>query len=162
MSDKIVIDRDVFTALSSDTRIEILKELDERRKTLSELARRLKCNKSAVYKHFSKLTEVGLVKKEEQVHKWIYYSLTLKGKNLLHPERMKLTLLLSTAIAFLVGAILSGYMYLKEKDSQSGAGITQTHPSSSILSIFLILLFIALFLFLLSFIVWKRRETYDV
>jgi len=75
---KIVIDREVFAALASDTRIEILKQLDERRKTLSEMSRAIGCNKSAIHKHLSKLVEIGLIEKEESDHKWIYYSLTGK------------------------------------------------------------------------------------
>jgi len=162
VSDKIIIDREVFTALSSDTRIEILKELDERRKTLSELAKKLGCNKSAVYKHLSKLTEAGLVKKEEQVHKWIYYSLTWKGKNILHPERTKLILLLSTAVASLVGALLSAYIYVKERASQSGPGVAQTHPPSYALYFSIIFLFISISFFLLSLFTWKRREKIEI
>lgn len=157
MSDKIVIDRKVLSVLKSDTRIGILKELDERRKTLTELAQRLDCNKSAVYKHLSKLVEAGLVKKEEQVHKWIYYSLTWKGKNLLHPKRTKLILLLSTAIASLMGAIISAYLYLK-KSAASGANITQTKPPSYAFPIFLIFLFATLLFFILSFLVWKSNN----
>ena len=115
---KIVIDRDVFVALASDTRIEILKQLDERRKTLSEITKKVDCNKSAVHKHLSKLVEAGLVKKEETEHKWVYYSLTGKGKSILHPEKFKLTLLLSSAIVSLAGAIISAFIYLKEKSPE--------------------------------------------
>jgi len=115
---KIVIDRDVFAALASDTRIKILKQLDERRKTLSEMSRAIGCNKSAIHKHLSKLVENGLIEKEETDHKWIYYSLTGKGRSILHPEKFKITLLLSSAVVSIAGAIISAYMFLEERAPQ--------------------------------------------
>ncbi|MFO8133766.1 MAG: winged helix-turn-helix domain-containing protein [Thermoplasmatota archaeon] len=130
MSNKIVIDRDTFSALASDTRIDILKELDERRKTLSELSRSLDTNKSAVYKHLNKLTDVGLIKKEEDTgHKWKYYQLTWRGKHLLHPQKMKIRVLLSGAGAAAAAAVIAAYRFLQEKQAaapQTGPGILGT------------------------------------
>jgi hypothetical protein len=50
-----------------------------------------------------------LVKKEDTTRKWVYYSLTWKGKNLLHPERVRVMVALATiAIAVaIVGLIVA-------------------------------------------------------
>jgi len=63
-----------FKALASDTRIEILKRLDASQRTVTDLANELKVNKSAVYKHLSRLLDAGLVKKVEDNRKWVYYA----------------------------------------------------------------------------------------
>jgi DNA-binding transcriptional ArsR family regulator len=115
MDDKITLDKKSFMALASESRIELLKKLDERRMTLSELARELQMSKPAVLKHLEKLIEAGLVKKNEDERKWIYYSLTLKGKNILHPERVKIVLLLSTSFISLMASIGMLWKYLHEK-----------------------------------------------
>lgn len=106
---KITLDREAFKALASDTRLEILKALDERPMTVSELSRRLDLNKATVFEHLERLTGVQLVRKEEDdERKWVYYSLTWKGRRILHPERITIALLLSTAL----GALLSGLVFL--------------------------------------------------
>jgi len=115
VDEKITLDRNSFMALASESRIELLKKLDERRMTLSELSRELNMSKPAVLKHLNKLIEAGLVKKNEDKRKWIYYSLTFKGKNILHPERVKIILLLSSSIVSIVGAIAMLWKYIHEK-----------------------------------------------
>ncbi|MEA2054052.1 MAG: winged helix-turn-helix domain-containing protein [Candidatus Thermoplasmatota archaeon] len=165
MSDKIIIDRDIFVALSSDTRIEILKELDERRKTLSEMAKNLDCNKSAIYKHLFKLVDAELVKKEENsAHKWVYYCLTWKGKNLLHPEKMKITLLLSSAIISIAGAVITTYLYVKEKTPSHGTCTLGSHESSGSVTIYIpiILAIISAMLILASIFIWKKIEKFEL
>ncbi|MEM2934898.1 MAG: metalloregulator ArsR/SmtB family transcription factor [Candidatus Thermoplasmatota archaeon] len=115
--EKVVLEKDSFMALASDTRINLLKKLDERKMTVSELAREMNISKPAVLKHLSKLCDAGLVKKIEGDRKWIYYSLTQKGKNILYPDRVKIILLLSSSIAFLVAGIVYMFKYLGEKTS---------------------------------------------
>ncbi len=100
----IAIDRAALKVLASDTRIEILKLLDRRRFTVTEIARELKLNKATCYEHLEKLTDVQLVQKLEDDRKWVYYQLSWKGRRLLHPEKMAIALMLSTAL----GAALAG------------------------------------------------------
>ena len=109
--------RDIFMALASDTRINLLKKLDERKMTVSELAREMNISKPAVLKHLSKLCEAGLVKKIESERKWVYYSLTQKGRNILYPDRAKIILLLSSSIAFLLAGIIY-YAFKFEKKQE--------------------------------------------
>lgn len=112
---KIVLDQESFKALASDTRIEILKKLDNTQLTVTDLANAMAVNKSAVHKHLTRLVEAGLVKKKEGDRKWVYYTLSLKGAQLLHPERVQIALMLAaTAVAVTFGiyqimSYLSGY-----------------------------------------------------
>ena len=56
MSDgKIVLDRQAFKALASETRIDVLKRLDERRMTQTELAATLHMTVQSVSEHLNQL-----------------------------------------------------------------------------------------------------------
>lgn len=104
---KVVLDSDAFKALASNTRLEILKALDVRRLTVTELGRVLDLNKATVFEHLKQLTAAELVKKEDEGRKWIYYRLTWKGTNILHPENAQILLLLSTAALGMGGSIFA-------------------------------------------------------
>lgn len=105
MEEQLELGKEVFKALASDTRIDILKALTERRKTLTELAESLNLSKSTAHEHLLKLTEAGLIKKVDSPNKWIYYELTEKGLDLIQPKRKKSVILLlsSALLAFAVG-----------------------------------------------------------
>ena len=124
----ITLDRQAFKALASRTRVEILKKLDGTQKTVSDLARDMEMNKATMFEHLEQLVEVGLVRKDTEEErattvkpvgleapvmgppkKWVYYRLTWKGKNVLHPERVKISILLSAAALALA---LAGLLYL--------------------------------------------------
>lgn len=109
---KIILDQESFKALASDTRIEILKRLDTSQMTVTDLANDLKVNKSAVYKHLSRLLDAGLVKKLEDNRKWVYYRLSMKGMHLLHPERVQIALMLSAAFLAISLAVTQLYAYV--------------------------------------------------
>lgn len=84
---KITLDAETFKALASATRLTVLKALDERRKTLSELSRDLELNKATVHEHLQLLLAAELVRKrDDEGRKWIYYELTWTGQRILHPE----------------------------------------------------------------------------
>lgn len=82
---KVTLDRDTFKALASETRLQVLHALDERRKTGSELARELGLNKATVHEHLGILEATGLVAKKDEGRKWVYWELTWNGSKLLHP-----------------------------------------------------------------------------
>jgi DNA-binding transcriptional ArsR family regulator len=104
---KIKLSQDEFRVLASNTRIEILKLLDESQFTVSDISRKLDMNKATVHEHLSKLMEVGLVKKDDSPRKWVYYQLTWKGRNLLHPERVRVMVSLGIMLTVIVvGALL--------------------------------------------------------
>jgi DNA-binding transcriptional ArsR family regulator len=109
---KITLDQESFKALASDTRIEILKRLDKSQMTVTDLANDLQVNKSAVYKHLSRLLDAGLVKKLEDNRKWVYYKLSMKGMHLLHPERVQIALMLSASVLAITLALSQIYMFI--------------------------------------------------
>jgi DNA-binding transcriptional ArsR family regulator len=92
--EKITLDKEVFKTLASGTRVEILKSLDRRRKTLSELSKQLGMSVSTVKEHLDNLVAVNLIEQIDEGYKWKYYELTKKGKDILHPEDKKIWILL--------------------------------------------------------------------
>lgn len=102
---RVTLDYDSFRALASPIRVDILKHLDARRMTLSDLARALAISKSTIHRYMEQLCGAGLVHKEDDERKWVYYRITDKGLRVLHPQDIQVSLLLSTAV-FLIGAVL--------------------------------------------------------
>ena len=87
-----------FRVLASDSRVAILKALDERQMTGTELAKKLGLEKSTVAQHLDRLVEAGLVQRKEDDRLWVYYTLAPRGRRLLHPPRAGFTLLLSGSL----------------------------------------------------------------
>ncbi len=84
---KVTLDRDTFKALASETRLDVMRALDDRRKTGSELARELDLNKATVHEHLHILEATELVRRVDEGRKWVYWELTWSGTKLLHPEQ---------------------------------------------------------------------------
>ncbi len=93
----ITLDQESFKALASEVRVDILKKLDERRQTVTDLSGLLALSKPTLLEHLEKLQAAGLVKRVDEGRKWIYYELSQKGRKLLHPERVAIVLALSSA-----------------------------------------------------------------
>ncbi|MDH7517911.1 MAG: winged helix-turn-helix domain-containing protein [Candidatus Thermoplasmatota archaeon] len=104
---KVTLDRETFKALASDTRLDILRALDGKSMSLNDICRATNLNKATLHEHLTKLSEVGLIKKNEREgHKWVYYRLSWKGECLLHPENSRIVVLFSiTFISLFVGII---------------------------------------------------------
>src|SRR5438128_12587686 len=65
-------------------------------------------SKPTLLEHLEKLQSAGLVKRVDEGRKWIYYELTDKGRKILHPERVAITLALGIAVALAaIGAFLA-------------------------------------------------------
>ncbi len=131
---KIKLSQDEFRVLASNTRIDILKLLDESQYTVSDISRKLDMNKATVHEHLSKLMEVGLVKKDDSPRKWVYYRLTWKGRNLLHPERVRVMVSLGVMLTVIVvGALIIALTTDFETTSPPDDPIT---PSQRTLEVF--------------------------
>ncbi len=87
-----------------NTALRILKALQERNKTLSELSREVGVTKPTLLYHLSKLSERGLVKKVQNGNKFVYYSLTVKGRKYV---RMIVSFASSAIIAYALTRIVS-------------------------------------------------------
>ncbi|PIO06530.1 hypothetical protein COT29_00575 [Candidatus Micrarchaeota archaeon CG08_land_8_20_14_0_20_59_11] len=93
----VVLDRESFRALSSKTRVSILKRLAERRKTASELARDVGITAQAASEHLRKMEKAGLVVAAKR-SKWVYFELSEKGRAVLEPGTTKLFVLLAISL----------------------------------------------------------------
>ncbi len=96
------MDQASFRALASEVRVEVLKRLDERRMTVTDLANALQLSKPTLLEHLEKLQVADLVKRVDEGRKWIYYELTGRGKKILHPERV--TIVVSLCLSIFLGA----------------------------------------------------------
>ena len=105
MDDKITLERGVFKALASDTRVKILKLLDKRRHTQSEMAADLGFSIPTVKEHLSEMEKAGLVKQVDEGYKWKYYELTEKSKCILDPDRKRVWIVLGFWIVSAAAAI---------------------------------------------------------
>ncbi len=101
--DKITLDRDTFRTLASGTRVDILKSLDSRRKTLSELSKQFSMSVSTIKEHLDNLVKADLILQVDDGHKWKYYDLTRKGKRVLHPEDTRIWIMLAVSVFALIG-----------------------------------------------------------
>lgn len=96
--ERIGLDQPTLKALAGETRVRILKLLDKKQRTQSELAEELKMSLPTVGEHLKALEHAELVEREETTRKWKYYSITPKTRMLLHPN--------TTAIWFILGLFL--------------------------------------------------------
>jgi DNA-binding transcriptional ArsR family regulator len=98
---RVELDKTALFALASDTRIEILKCMQQNRMTVTQLADKVAVDKAAVHRHLKKLEEGGFVKREED-HGFVYYSLTWRARDILSPnENTKIVVLISSSILIL-------------------------------------------------------------
>lgn len=104
---KITLDQESFKALASEVRVGILKRLDDRRQTVTDLSNFLSLSKPTLLEHLEKLQAAGLVKRLEEGRKWIYYELSDKGRKILRPERVAIVLALSNAAALMALGIVA-------------------------------------------------------
>lgn len=113
-NNEIKLDPSDFKALSSETRTEILKELNKERYTVTDLAEKIDISKSTMHEHLSKLEDSNLIERKENGNKWIYYELTKKGKRILNPHsKTKLIFLISLAGASLITGAQNIYSFTK-------------------------------------------------
>lgn len=108
MDGRIVLDDKSFKALSADSRIGILKSLNERRRTLSELSQKLDLGNSTIKEHCDILVDAELIKQIDEGRKWKYYELTSKGKQIITPslmEEVKVLIVLCFGV-FAIGGII--------------------------------------------------------
>ncbi|MEM7815240.1 MAG: winged helix-turn-helix domain-containing protein [Candidatus Aenigmatarchaeota archaeon] len=104
------LDRAALKALGADTRQAIIKALERRPHTASELARVLGKHVTTVSEHLDVLEQSGLVARRDDGHKWVYYALSDKGMKLFKPKFYSWTILLGISIVMMVGGgMLAGF-----------------------------------------------------
>lgn len=157
MSDEIKIGIETFETLSSKTRIHILKSLASRPKTVTELAKKLGLAKSTTHKHLNKMVDAGLIFKRENSNQFVYYALTDKGRGLLHNEKIKIVILLTSTASAAFGGLFAIYMYLS-KASKPVSPPTKGGVEIAVNELIIGLLFITAAVILLYFTLKAWRE----
>lgn len=182
MPQTISLDKETFKALAGETRVRILKELNERQKTQSELAAKLHLSAPTVNEHISLLKKAGLVQEIDDGHKWKYFALSTKGKSILNPGEKQILLVLSVltiAFAGLLAVVFSqiaGTNYFASNSARDiapalqktgtaiaenlaceAAKIVPTVQQSSLLPQIVLLLVSALFIGLLAGYLLKKQ-----
>ena len=102
---EIKLSQETFKALANTTRIAILKHLDKRRYTQSELADLFGFAVTTIKQHIDDLKKTGLVNVIDDGRKWKYVELTKEGKAILHPEEKKIWILLGTFAVSIAGGV---------------------------------------------------------
>ncbi|MCK5290395.1 MAG: winged helix-turn-helix transcriptional regulator [Thermoplasmata archaeon] len=102
----VTLDTESMKALSSEARGRILKALDEKRMTLSDLSRELNLSKPTLKEHLAKLESTQLVSKADEGRKWKYYSLSRKGRQILHPGLTRFKILFSFSLSMIVLSVV--------------------------------------------------------
>jgi ArsR family transcriptional regulator, arsenate/arsenite/antimonite-responsive transcriptional repressor len=148
---EVILNKEIFEVLSSDKRIDILKSLNKRRKTNSELAREFSLQESTMHHHLMKLEEAGLIQSVDSKNKWIYYELTSKGDAILNPDKdTRFTILISSILTY-IAAFAAFYTYIsipkltsKPFDQSILESLMRHLTTSPFLSLFVICLIIAI------------------
>ena len=106
----IELGRAEFKALSSDTRTQIIKFLNERNYTLSEISKKLELSAPTVKQHLEILENSEIIIQLDSGHKWKYYTLTKKGKILVKEKETTHKLIVIGASAILLSFLLFGLL----------------------------------------------------
>lgn len=114
--EKIILEQSTFKALASKTRVNLLKELDVRRKTLSELATNMNMASATVKEHLENLREANLIKLKDEGRKWKYYELTGKGKAVLYPERTRILVMLASILFIVTISMFTSFFQFNPTD----------------------------------------------
>ncbi|WP_214041714.1 winged helix-turn-helix domain-containing protein [Methanoculleus sp.] len=145
--EETTLDRDDITALSSDVRVMILKALDSRPMTTSELADRLGLAKSTVHEHLTVLAGADLVA-HESARKWRDYTLTKKATRLLHPGRdHRIVFLLGTSLVAVTAGVLCVTSFLRGFTVQGGSVVREPlllYAGEALIGVTLVLWYLAL------------------
>ena len=114
--ERIPLDQPTLKALAGETRVRILKLLDRKQMTPSDIAYELHMSLPTVGEHLKALVDADLVEKEETTRKWKYYSLTQKARMLLHPNTTTIWFILGMFLFSAAATVISAIKYLKAPD----------------------------------------------
>jgi len=103
--EELKVSKNLLKTLTVDTRTNILKKLEKRPMTASELSRKLGKHVTTVSEHLDILKNSDLVERVERPgRKWIYYRLTRPAQKILHPTSYRWTFVLFVAFLSFIGS----------------------------------------------------------
>lgn len=109
MEQEIPISKSLMKAVSEETRMAILRSLERRPMTASEVSRALGKHVTTIAEHMAILESSELVERNRRPgRKWVYYSLTKRADELLHPkDYYKYVVILTAAIVLMSGTLFA-------------------------------------------------------
>lgn len=164
---EIIVDRNIFKALSVETRVKILKLLLKNKLTQTDIAENLGLTIPSVKEHLDFLVKSNLAKRLEEGRKWKYYQVTDKTRSLFNSEYYKFVITLGI---FIISAGLSFVISLQKSATfimeKSEIGIigeqisTAREPSIAIFLVFSI----SILVLILTILFWfkYRRTPYKI
>lgn len=161
---KITLNIEDFKTLASETRLDILRAIDQKNINLKDISHVTKLHETTIHEHLTKLVKSGFVKKNERTgHKWVYYNLSWKGSSLLHPDNTKVVVMFTTTFVILIGGIFGMLNVLRIFDNsvvKSTFSSDQIVSDAGVSSVFLSLTFICFIIFCILIIVsiWMFRK----
>lgn len=166
-----IVDRDTLKVMSVDTRIDIMKELSQGERTPSDLGKRLRKSDATIIEHLNGLIKAGLVKKiEHPGKKWVFYTLTERGRGILSSKSRRLIIVVATSILALAGSFVSFLQYnpifryfqpaALVTSAQKGAESYQATQNNLFLYLSIVLFVMSLFGFGLCFYLMKNSKKY--
>ncbi len=146
----------------TSSRIQLLKMLDSRPYTVSELAKLTGYSKSSILYHLEKLSRAGMVERIENDRKWIYYQLTEKGRRAIKYDVAAKIMLAIGGVSFIsgIGMFIAG---LREKPLPEVVRAPEKAPVRPEFEVVKpaiepAYLLIALGAILIIFFIWHRRR----
>lgn len=119
------IDFQAIKALSSPTRVTLLKELVDNPSTTTDLSDNLDMSKSTVSDHLTRLHEAGLVEKEDKEgRRRVMYKPTRRARHIIKGSRRKMQFSLTAATAFLIGGFISITRWIGQTEQTGDTGGT--------------------------------------
>ncbi|HEV8594651.1 MAG TPA: winged helix-turn-helix domain-containing protein [Thermoplasmata archaeon] len=125
----ITLDRESFRALASEVRVEILKQLEAHRMTVTDLSHAMSLAKPTLLEHLDRLVTAGLVAKVDEGRKWIYYELSKRGRTILHPHQVKIMISLALSILLFSAGIVAA---LNATTYAQGLGTSSNPPETGV------------------------------
>jgi DNA-binding transcriptional ArsR family regulator len=128
-----IIDREVLKVLSVDTRMDIIKILSEGGRTPSFVAQKLRKSDATIVEHLHALCEADLVKKTVAPgKKWVFYSLTDRGKGIVSSHSRRLVIVLATSAIAFIGGISSLFGYVYTQAFYSGFSLATSETARNV------------------------------
>ncbi len=164
---KIELDKSSFKALSSESRLKIIKILNNKDMRVTDIAEEIDLSKPTVSEHLKKLEKSELIKRKREDKKWVYYGLTDKAKSLLEPQMDKrIKILITTSIISFIGGIWSllNNLFLSTSN-KSDIMIKTAQESSKYQELFeklpwegILLIIISIGLIMITLLSYKRKK----
>jgi len=125
METKITLSAHEFKALASETRTAIIKLLQSRNHTLTELSKKLGMAAPTIKQHLGILESAELVHGIDEGRKWKYYCLTRKGKSIFAGEQpINVLFVLGASAVALVAVVYYFLLFSGVQYSVAGAQLS--------------------------------------